>query len=316
MARGGWQRAVAPLRSGLQVARQGYVPRAWSREGVRWPQRLGLGAVRRQIATEAGLARYVEVGDGPPVVLLHGLDGSSRWWAPTLTALATRFRCLALEFVSFDRWRERGRVALPQSGAFVAAWLAALGIARADLVGHSMGGYTACQLAIDHPALVGRLALVAPAVATLSGDSLRDLVRFAPFLGSIAPGFAPTLLTDTLRTGPLRWLRSTVELARAAPLELERIAAPTLLLWGEYDPLVPSANAAPLLARIPGARLTVLPAARHVPMYEAPVACNAALAEFLGEHLPPAAAAAPGPTAVGAPPGEGAGKVPNQAYRR
>ncbi len=273
---------LEPLRSGWQVFREGYRPAPWSIEGVRWPQRLGLGAQRHQIETPAGKAQYIEVGSGPPVVLLHGLDGSSRWWAPTLVALASRFRCLALEFVRFDRWRERARVPLPHSGDFVATWLATLGITQADIVGHSMGGYTACQLAIDHPALVGRLALVAPAIFSLPGVSLSELVRFAPFLGSIAPGFAPTLVTDVVRTGPLRWLRSAAELVGATPLDLERIAAPTLLLWGQHDPLVPLRHSQAIAARIPHAKLVVLPTARHVPMYEAPVACNAALGEFLG----------------------------------
>lgn len=296
-----WQAALAPLRDGLQIIREGYRPAPWSAEGVRWPLRLGLRAQRLQVETAAGPAQYIAVGSGPPVVLLHGLDGSSRWWASTLEALASRFRCLALEFVRFDRWRERGRVSLPRSGDFVAAWLAALGIAQADIVGHSMGGYTACQLAIDHPALVGRLALIAPAIFPLSDLSPRELVRFAPFVGSIAPGFVATLVADSFRTGPLRWLRSTVELAGAPPLALERIAAPTLLLWGQHDPLVPLRHSQAIAARIPNARLVVLPTARHVPMYEAPIACNAALGEFLGDGPHPAASGAASPNAFGEP---------------
>lgn len=276
-----WRAALSPVWSGLRAVRQGYIPQPWSAEGTRWPSRLGLGARRLTIETAAGPAQYIEVGSGPPVALLHGLDGSSRWWAPTLEALASRFRCLALEFVRFDRWRERGRVPLPRSGEFVAAWLAALGIARADIIGHSMGAYSACRVAIDRPDLVGRLVLIAPAILPPPGASLLDLARFVPFVGSVAPGFAPTLLGDTLRTGPLRWLRSTLELTQASPLPLERIAAPTLLLWGEHDPLVPVADGKVVRDRIPGARLVVVPRSRHVPMFEAPAACNAALAAFL-----------------------------------
>ncbi|MFN8513312.1 MAG: alpha/beta hydrolase [Chloroflexia bacterium] len=276
-----WRSALDPVWNGLRAVREGYYPQAWSEEGLRWPLRLGLGAQRQQIATALGIAQYVEVGSGPPVVFLHGLDGSSRWWAPTLEALAGQFRCLALEFVRFDRWREQSRVPLPHTSAFVAAWLAALGIERADVVGHSMGGYTASKIAIDYPALVGKLALIAPAILPLSAAYLRNLARAAPFLSTIAPGFAPTLLVDSLRTGPLRWLRSTLELARAHPLPLERIAAPTLLLWGKYDPLVPSTNGPLVRDRIPNARLVILPRSRHVPMFEAPVACNTALSDFL-----------------------------------
>jgi pimeloyl-ACP methyl ester carboxylesterase len=276
-----WRSALDPLRGGLRAIGEGYLPQPWSEEGLRWPLRLGLGAQRHRIETALGVAQYVEVGSGPPVAFLHGLDGSSRWWAPTLEALAGQFRCLALEFVRFDHWREAARVPLPRTGAFVAAWLAALGIDRAAVVGHSMGGYTASQVAIDHPALVGKLALIAPAVLPLSAAYLRNLARLAPFLSTIAPGFAPTLLVDSLRTGPFRWLRSTLELTRARPLPLERIAAPTLLLWGRFDPLVPSTNGPLVRDRIPGARLVILPRSRHVPMFEAPVACNTALSDFL-----------------------------------
>ena len=280
--------AVDPVWGGLRAVREGYIPQPWSAEGARWPLRLGLGARRLTVETAAGTARYVEVGSGPPVVLLHGLDGSSRWWAPTLEALASQFRCLALEFVPFDHWRERARVPLPRAGEFVAAWLAALGIARADLIGHSMGAYAACQVAIERPALVGRLALIAPAIVPLPGATVLDLARFVPFIGSVTPGFAPILLADSLRTGPLRWLRSTLELTQAPPLPLERIAAPTLLLWGEHDPLVPVEDGEIVRARIPNARLVVLPKSRHVPMFEAPVACNAALADFLADEQSPA----------------------------
>lgn len=277
-----WRTAVNPVLGGLTTIRDGYIPRPWSAEGALWPQRLGLGARQRTIETAAGTAQYVEVGSGPPVVLLHGLDGSSRWWAPTLEALASRHRCIALEFVRFDNWRERSRVPLPRSGEFVAALLEALGIARADLIGHSMGAYTACQVAIDRPDLVGRLALITPALLPLADKSPLELVRFIPFYGTITPGFAPTLVTDAVRTGPMRWLRSTLEITRAEPLLLEKITAPTLLLWGERDPLIPIENGEVVQSRILNAQLRVVPRTRHVPMFEAPAACNAALTEFLG----------------------------------
>jgi pimeloyl-ACP methyl ester carboxylesterase len=301
-----WRSAIDPVWGGLRAVGEGYRPRLWSEEGVRWPQRLGLGAQRRQIETSLGVAQYVEVGSGPPVIFLHGLDGSSRWWAPTLAALAGQFRCLALEFVRFERWRESARVPLPRTGEFVATWLAALGIERADVIGHSMGGYTASQVAIDHPERVGKLALIAPAILPISAEYLRNLARVAPFLGTIAPGFAPTLLVDSLRTGPLRWVRSTLELTRAQPLALERIAAPTLLLWGKYDPLVPSTNGPIVRDRIPDARLIILPTARHVPMYESPVACNTVLSDFLaGNAQPESEIAAIAALAEEAPPQQG-----------
>jgi pimeloyl-ACP methyl ester carboxylesterase len=220
------------------------------------------------------------------VILLHGLDGSSRWWTPTLRVLAPHFRCYALEFVRFDRWRERARVALPRAGTFIAAWLAELGLDRAHIVAHSMGGYTACQLAIERPELVDRLVLVAPSVLGPRLASPRKVGRLGVSAWTVTPGFLPVLVGDSLRTGPVRWLRSATELRRAERLPLERIVAPTLLIWGTNDPLVPVADGPIVQGRIAGSRLLTLPGARHVPMYERAAACNGAIEHFLaGEEI-------------------------------
>jgi len=234
-----------------------------------------------RIATAEGEARYVTVGAGPPVILLHGLDGSWRWWTPTLRRLAAHFRCFALDFTPFDRWRERSRVGLTRAAAFVAAWLDALGLDRVHLLAHSMGGYSACQLAIAQPERIARLVLVAPAVLetrSLIGPHTGQLRARA---WTVAPNFLPILMGDSFRTGPLGWLRSATELRAATALPLDRITAPTLLLWGDRDPLVPVRRGARVQRQIAGSRLLVLPGARHVPMYERPGACNGAIERFL-----------------------------------
>jgi pimeloyl-ACP methyl ester carboxylesterase len=211
--------------------------------------------------------------------LLHGLDGSSRWWAPTIEVLSRHFRCYALEFVV--GWREDGRVALPHASAFVTAWMTALGLDWAHLVAHSMGGYSACDIAITQPERVDRLVLVAPAVAPPHWMQAGNASRLRPGVFGLAPTFLPVLIADTFRTGPWRWLRSAAELRAASPLQVEAITAPTLLIWGTRDPLVPAAEGPPLCRRIPGARLLTLPRAHHVPMYESPAACNDAILRFL-----------------------------------
>src|SRR5215218_10474703 len=150
-------------------------------------------ARRRAVDTAAGRAHYLAVGQGPPVALLHGLDGSARWWTPTIRALAPHYRCYALDFVRFDRWRERGRVPLPRAAAFVAAWLEALGLDRAHLLAHSMGAYPALALAAERPELLGRLVLVAPAIGAGLPSSPREVARWLSFPGAVAPRFAPVL---------------------------------------------------------------------------------------------------------------------------
>jgi pimeloyl-ACP methyl ester carboxylesterase len=234
---------------------------------------------RLTVETAEGPASYIAAGSGPPVVLLHGLDGSSRWWAPTIGLLSQHFRCYALEFVV--GWREDGRVALPRASAFVTAWMTALGLDWAHLVAHSMGGYSACEIAITQPERIGRLVLVAPAVAPPHWMQAGDTGRLRLGFFGLAPNFLPVLIADTFRTGPWRWLRSARELHVAHPLQVETIAAPTLLIWGARDPLVPATEGPPLCGRIPDARLLTLPRAHHVPMYESPDTCNSAILRFL-----------------------------------
>lgn len=240
------------------------------------------GRVRRErIVTAEGEAHFVTIGSGPPVVLLHGLDASWRWWLPTLRRLAPHFRCFALDFSPFDRWRERSRVGLGRAGAFIAAWLAALGLEHTHLLAHSMGGYSACQFAIAHPERLDRLVLVAPAVSETRAIVWPHAAHLAPRSWMLAPNFLPVLLGDSFRTGPFRWLRSAAELRAATALPLDRIATPTLLIWGDRDPLVPASRGPRVQRQIAGSRLLLLPGARHVPMYERPDECNGAIDRFL-----------------------------------
>ena len=260
-------------------------PKLTRRIEASWTRGLGPGARRQAVETATGTAHFVVVGSGPPVIFLHGLDGSSRWWTPTMRLLAPHFRCLALDFIEFDRWRERSRVGLPDASAFVAAWLGAIDLDHAHIIAHSMGGYAACQLAIEHPALVDRLILVAPAILGPRPPYLRETSWLSPRAWTVTPDFLPILVGDSLRTGPLRWLRSAAELRRAGPLALEQITAPTLLIWGARDPLVPARQAPQVRRRIAGSRLITLPGARHVPMYERAAECNRAIERFLRDGV-------------------------------
>lgn len=239
-------------------------------------------ARRLTVETAEGWAQYVVAGSGPPVVLLHGLDGSARWWTPTIRALAPRYRCYALNFVAFDRWREQGRVPLARMERFVLAWLEALGLDWAHIVAHSMGAHAALGLSARWPERLGRLVLVAPAVLSAGRRPwLSEAGRLAPFIFSAAPAFLPVLFVDSLRTGPVRWLRAARELRTASTPEFTGVGVPTLLVWGTDDPLVPFAGAPLVQEQLPGSRLVAIDGARHVPMYERPAQCNDAIMRFL-----------------------------------
>src|SRR5262249_34622707 len=108
----------------------------------------------REITVEGRPVRYRVAGSGEPLVLVHGLAGSWRWWSPLFDALTERHRVHVL-----DLPRPRHTSGLVEMSVWLSRWLDAAGLDRADIVGHSLGGLLAAELAARQPARVGRLAL-------------------------------------------------------------------------------------------------------------------------------------------------------------
>jgi pimeloyl-ACP methyl ester carboxylesterase len=195
----------------------------------------------------------------PPVVLVHGLSGSARWWRHVVPSL--------------ERDREVRVLDLPRrldlEGA--AHWLGdQLGAGDpVDLVGHSMGGLICARLAANRPDLVARLVLIAPA-GVAPGPRIRHVVPLAHALRHASPRLLPLLARDALRVGPRRLWRAAGEVLEAdIRVHLGEIAAPTLVLWGGRDRLLPPALGEIFRSEIPDATLVVLERAGHVPMFEA-----------------------------------------------
>src|SRR5690606_16948185 len=104
--------------------------------------------------------RYHEAGEGEPLLLLHGLGGSHLDWEYQIPFFATRYRVLAPDLRGFgDSPRGRGRMSVRGHALDIAAFLDAMGIERCHLIGHSMGGAIAQQLALDQPQRVERLVI-------------------------------------------------------------------------------------------------------------------------------------------------------------
>jgi pimeloyl-ACP methyl ester carboxylesterase len=191
-----------------------------------------------------------------------------------------------------------------------AGLLAGLDIAQAAVLGHSMGGYIAQELALSRPELVSKLILSATnfggphqipvtpeAMAVLTDISSNPVKRFKRgILVSCAPGFAesqPEILAEWLdyRThNPLEPAPYQAQLAIGLGLlpeqacfepRLKHIQAPTLILFGEHDKVVPPANAALLAQRIPDSRIKILSGAGHFFPIETPEAAVHAIVEFL-----------------------------------
>jgi pimeloyl-ACP methyl ester carboxylesterase len=226
-------------------------------------------------------------GSGTPVVLIHGLGGSSDWWRHNIPELEATHTVAAVDLVGFGRNRFfLRRSSLPptfeEMAALLARWIEASFGGPVHLVGNSMGGQIAIHLAAARPDLVRSLVLVN---STGIPFELRPGVHIENLMiprGMLS--FAGVLARDAFRSGPTALLVAFQRLLRddARPL-MRRLRMPVLLLWGERDPLVPLTYARRMLHEIPSARLSVVPSAGHVPMWENPEAFNGELLAFLGE---------------------------------
>lgn len=235
--------------------------------------------------------------DAPAVILLHGLGSSLQTWEPWARRLATEHRVILLDLpgAGLSPPDPTGDYTDSRSLQLIIALMDQLGVARASVVGHSMGGRLAWSLAASHPERVDKLVLVAPDGFASPGfeygrapdvPAMLGLMEYAlprPLLRmNLAPAYAdPATLTDALTTryqdlmlapgargAMLARMRQTV-LQDPVPL-LGRIQAPTLLVWGQQDAMIPIANAADYIRAMPQATLVSLPGVGHLPHEEAP----------------------------------------------
>jgi pimeloyl-ACP methyl ester carboxylesterase len=227
--------------------------------------------------------RYRVTGAGEPVVLVHGLAGSALWWTRTIPALAPRHRPYLVDLPGFGEMRRHpGGFVLAEAAAWLAMWMEAVGLRSADVVGHSMGGYIALRLAAQRPDLVRRLVLVAPAGVPPGRSITNYLGPLLTALRSLSPAFLALVLRDALRAGPVTlWRAARDLLAEDARLDFESVTIPTLLVWGEKDPLVPPTVGRLMREKIPNSQLVILPGAGHMPMFERPEELNRVLLDFL-----------------------------------
>ena len=252
-------------------------------------------------------------GSGEPLVLISGL-GYDRWqWHKMTPGLAEHFRVIV-----FDN-RGVGQTDKP-AGPYSAQMLAddtaslieMLGYQRAHVMGHSMGGYIAQALALSHPAKIDKLILastnfggphhipVTPEAMKVLTDVSSDAVtRFKNGLVvSTAPGFAeknPEMIDAWLAwrvQNPIDPTAYQAQLAIGMALfdekacfegKLKDVTAPTLILFGAHDKVVPPGNAELLAREIPHSTIEILPDAGHFFPIETPDAANAAIIKFLSE---------------------------------
>ena len=244
---------------------------------------LGTGGSWREVIVSGRPVRYEVGGEGDPVVLVHGLSGSTRWWDRNVPDLAKHYRVYLVNLPGFGAFRRRAqRFVLAEATSWLLAWMEAVGLESAHFVGHSMGGYLSLKLAARRPGAVRRLVLVDPA-GMPSGRTM--LGHLGPLLLSARyarPTFFPVLVRDALYAGPFTLWKATRDLlAEDVRGDLRRVGAPTLLVWGGRDPLIPPSIGYVMRAEIPNSRLLVIEGAGHNPMFDCPEDFNAALLAFL-----------------------------------
>jgi len=235
--------------------------------------------------------------DAPALILLHGFGASLDTWEPWAVVLSERYRVIRFDLPGFGLTGPdpEQNYADQRAMAILAALMDRLGIQRASLIGNSLGGRIAWNFAAAYPARVDRLVLISPdGFASLGFEYgkkpvLPALLKLLPYTMprfmlrmNLAVAYAdPKRLTCATLTRYDDMMRAPGD--RAAMLDrmqqvmledpapvLRTIQAPTLILWGERDKMIPFSNAADYLRDIPHARLAPLPDLGHVPFEEAP----------------------------------------------
>ena len=247
-------------------------------------------------------------GRDEPVVFVHGLLASSATWQEVLAPASGGRAAIAVDlpgFGSSDRPWPYDYTVGGEATALL-GYLDARAIARAVLVGNSLGGAAAMLVAADHPERVAALVLAAPATPEMAIPwplrilRARGLGESAMALANrpvVAYGLRHRLFARSGRVTDRAiedaWFPLTVPGTRRAALAAlrsdprryvgleDRVRVPTLIVWGREDRLISARDADRLARRIPGARLVVLPEAGHLPQREQPEAFSRAVADFL-----------------------------------
>ncbi|RLF16554.1 MAG: alpha/beta hydrolase [Thermoprotei archaeon] len=240
---------------------------------------------------------YRESGGGEPVVVfVHGALGSSLTWVYQLKAAKEGgFKALALDLPGHGESEDLvGEVDIARLAEIVEKFMDALGVERAVLVGHSMGGAIAMTMAVDHPQRLSGLVLantgaklgVLPEILEgLEKDYQRTVAEvIAPlaFSRRTDPKLVEASIAEMLKV-PLHVALRNFKACNSFDLrsKLGEVRAPTLIIAGDEDRLTPLKWAEYLRNNIEGARLKVIEGCGHIAMLEKPLEFNRALMDFL-----------------------------------
>ena len=263
-------------------------------------------------------------GEGPAILLIHGIAGSSATWDEVLPWLADGYTVVAPDLLGHGRSaKPRGDYSLGAYASVLRDLLGVLGHEHASIVGHSLGGGIAMQLAYQFPERCERLVLVSSGglgrevhlllrAATLpgaewvlpllcaekvGGDAVDGMSHFFGRIGLVAGadvdelwrGFRSLADADA-RQAFVHTLRTIIDPGGQRINAADRLylaaAIPTMIVWGERDPMIPVAHAHDAHAAMPNSRLEIVAGAGHFPHVEAPGDFLRALRDFMETTVP------------------------------
>jgi pimeloyl-ACP methyl ester carboxylesterase len=276
-----------------------------------------------QIALHGRRAVYRIAGSGPPVVLIHGMLNSSSHWQSVALELARDHTVLAPDLIGHgDSAAPRGDYSLGAHAASIRDLMTAIGIDRATIVGHSLGGGVAMQFFYQFPQRVERLVLVSSgglghevspllrtaalpgisallsltiqprllAALTAAGRRMRERkIGAGVHVQAVARALRPLENSDA-RHAFLNTLRSVIDVHGQRVSATDRLylleSMPTMIVWGERDNTIPLAHGRSAHEAIPHSFFRTLPRAAHFPHLEDPEGLSLALREFIDETPP------------------------------
>jgi pimeloyl-ACP methyl ester carboxylesterase len=284
---------------------------------IDWADHLG------QVEVDGTPINYVDIGEGElePIVFVHGLGGQWQNWLENIPRAALERRVIALDLPGFGvTSMPSDRITIPGYGRCVDAVCDKLSLGRVDMVGNSMGGYIAAEVAIQFPERIDQLILVSAAGITSADIARRPIFtmgRIATAVVSygaarhrqiasrpksrhmalaLVARYPSRLKPDFAYEGFFKGAgKPGFDDALRACLEydfrdrLPEIRQPTLIVWGEKDSIIPVTDANEFERLIPDSRKVVMTDTGHIPMAERPATFNDLMMEFLAETGPASA---------------------------
>jgi len=250
---------------------------------------------------------YLEAGRGAPVVLLHGLGGDGSRWGPNIEPLARDFHVFALDQIGFGLSdKPLANYHTGMLAEFLVGFLKAVGIAKASLVGNSMGAGVALYTAAKFPDVVDRIVLAdgggyrvagsdAPAAPTpealrrrqlqnsVTREETREFFRILFHDKSLVTDkMVDEQLAMRLRSAfTITKMQEVGERGNLTEAQVHAVKAPTLIVWGKYDELANPAGADRLEGAIPGSRKVIIDNCGHMPQLERADEFNLLVRDFL-----------------------------------